>query len=1130
LPARKGWHVPLERQQLHMTSGNRPLFSKEQRVRIKHYLRTSNLKPLLIEEFGWDRPKQSPLSISLKDEVYILKPLTSKRSIVVYECSPDFRGNVPLYHKRSEIEKKVKQSVYEHVIIYLNAARNYQIWQWVERFPGGKQRPHEHHYYTWQDGEAMLQKLQPLFVSLEEEEQINVEKIRRRIKKAFGGDPITKSFFEGFKVAREKFLAFVKGIPFQNHREWYTSVMLSRLMIVYFIQKKGFLDGDEDYLSNHLQRIRRPEENGTFLSFYRTFLLRLFHEALGRSDHSEETEREFGFVPYLNGGLFEEHQLEEIYSDIQIANDAFEEIFTFFGKWRWHLSEGEDRNDNEISPDVLGYIFEQLSNENDVGIYYTKEDITGYIARNTIIPRIFDAAEENYRVAFQASSPLWQLLRERPDRYFYQSVKKGVDRLLPLEIAAGERDVAQRHTWNNSAQHEYALPTEIWREVVARRKRHDEIHRKLTDGVITAINDFITYNLDISLFALDVIKQSQDVELIYQLYIAISQITILDPTCGSGAFLLAAINILKPLYDACLERMREMVQERDQHNGHWDTSRDASLLKDRLAYFRDLLDQVTRHPDRDFFVLKSIVMNNLYGVDLMQDVVEICKVRLFLKLLAQIDEVQDLETLPDVDFNIYVGNSLIGFATYDEVKRAVLGDIQGKIDFGHVMEDIESDLQTADHLHQHFQTLQTQALISSEQKQGAKKQLDGQLQTVSDRLDRYLVREYGNQDRPFHWFVKFYGIMKRGGFDVIIGNPPYAEYSKVQEKYAVIGYQTKKCGNIYAYVMERSIVLTCSQGRNGMIVQLPMICTDRMIPLHNLLNVRSSALWISSYDDRPAKLFDGLEHIRASIVLYKAEIAQPTIWTTKYRRWASVARNELFSTTCFTENCCWRYPGTLPKLEDYIEKSIVQKLQAYDPLGHMLSGSCTIYFHNAPQYWIHATTFVPYFSNERGGQQLSVQVKPLVLSNEIDASVVAAIINSSLFYWWFIVLSDCRHLNMRELERFPLGLNVMNENYKQALSVICRQLMDDYQRHAERTITHRKATGTITMYDEFYPRRSKPIIDKIDRILARHYGFTDEELDFIVNYDIKYRMGNDSRKKGVQKKDKGSRGLWDDFV
>ena len=74
------------------------------------------------------------------------------------------------------------------------------------------------------------------------------------------------------------------------------------------------------------------------------------------------------------------------------------------------------------------------------------------------------------------------------------------------------------------------------------------------------------------------------------------------------------------------------------------------------------------------------------------------------------------------------------------------------------------------------------------------------------------------------------------------------------------------------------------------------------------------------------------------------------------------------------------------------------------------------------------------------------------------------------------------------------------------LSEIAEELMEDYRYHATRKETTYKTTGKV-VYDEFYPRRSKSIIDKIDRVLAHHYGFTDEELDFIINYDIKYRMG-----------------------
>jgi hypothetical protein len=52
-------------------------------------------------------------------------------------------------------------------------------------------------------------------------------------------------------------------------------------------------------------------------------------------------------------------------------------------------------------------------------------------------------------------------------------------------------------------------------------------------------------------------------------------------------------------------------------------------------------------------------------------------------------------------------------------------------------------------------------------------------------------------------------------------------------------------------------------------------------------------------------------------------------------------------------------------------------------------------------------------------------------------------------------------------------------------------------------------TGAVE-YDEFWPSKSKPILDEIDTVLAEHYGFTAEELDFILNYDIKYRMGRDA--------------------
>lgn len=56
--------------------------------------------------------------------------------------------------------------------------------------------------------------------------------------------------------------------------------------------------------------------------------------------------------------------------------------------------------------------------------------------------------------------------------------------------------------------------------------------------------------------------------------------------------------------------------------------------------------------------------------------------------------------------------------------------------------------------------------------------------------------------------------------------------------------------------------------------------------------------------------------------------------------------------------------------------------------------------------------------------------------------------------------------------------------------------------------------GGRVRYQRFRPKAIKGIIDEIDEVLAMHYGFTDEELDFIINYDVKYRMGRDASGKG----------------
>ena len=165
----------------------------------------------------------------------------------------------------------------------------------------------------------------------------------------------------------------------------------------------------------------------------------------------------------------------------------------------------------------------------------------------------------------------------------------------------------------------------------------------------------------------------------------------------------------------------------------------------------------------------------------MEEAIEICKLRLFLKMVAQLEGVRRIEPLPDIDFNIQAGNTLVGYATYDAVEKPETG----RFDFENAMERIREKAEDVKILSQEFRRQQT--TLGGAVTLADKQNLQSRLQELEDELNFYLAEEYGvdpnkqsdyekwlNSHKPFHWFIAFYGILEAGGFDVIIGNPPYS--------------------------------------------------------------------------------------------------------------------------------------------------------------------------------------------------------------------------------------------------------------------------------------------------------------------------------------------------------------------
>ncbi len=830
----------------------------------RQLLKQFDFRNLFLQELGWDNHKAA-LQITVDGEQLQLAAVAQKRGMVAYQCPTPAGGSLPEYAVRRKIEQQVAKAAHEHLIIFTDAAQTTQIWQWVKREPGKPAACREHRFEISQSGEALLQKLQSIAFTLDEEETLVLTDVTSGVRHGFDLERVTKKFYEDFKKQHAAFLGLIDGFPpptkvegkkkFDPDHEWYASVMLNRLMFVYFIQRKGFLDGDPDYLRTRLNRVKNEQGEDKFYRFYRHFLLELFHNGLGSKPRTAAIEKLLGRVPYLNGGIFDVHKLERPKAeggygkDIQIPDKAFEAIFDYFDDWDWVLDPErtvkKPGDKEQINPDVLGYIFEKYINQKQMGAYYTKEDITEYISKNTVLPFLFDAARARCKVAFENPNgpTVWDLLRENPDRYIYDAVKKGVAIPLPKLIEAGIKDVSKRGGWNKLAEEEYRLPTETWREVVARRQRYEEVRKKLAAGEVREVNDFITLNLDLRQFAQDVIEGCEGPDLVMAFWQAISTITVLDPTGGSGAFIFAALNILEPLYEASLDRMEVFLEEWGE-NGK-------KAHPNYHKKFTEVLARVDAHPNRPYFVLKSIILNNLYAVDIMEEAVEICKLRLFLKLAAQVDPHPDkdnlgIEPLPDIDFNIRAGNTLVGYATADEVRRCMTSEkttgkdqmkllVMGEKDAYAAFED---KLKIADAAFRSFRLQQTElgGVVTAQDKADLKAKLN----VLEDELNRYLAGEYGvkvsdkaaytkwvKSHQPLHWFIQFYGILASGGFDVIIGNPPYVEMSKVNE-YRITNYKTLDSGNLYALCVERSGVLLCGAGYMGVIVPLSGPCIPKL--------------------------------------------------------------------------------------------------------------------------------------------------------------------------------------------------------------------------------------------------------------------------------------------------------------
>lgn len=560
------------------------------------------------------------------------------------------------------------------------------------------------------------------------------------IQNAFSVEQLSKEFFEKYKKQFEKFWKFIhtnqayNNISFGTDREKgirdFTKKLLGRIVFLHFLQKKGWMgctagikeweDGDKQFMQTLFENYSNQSE------FHSKCLAELFYNTLNKKRTDDlfvcdglEGVLSKSKVPYLNGGLFDSD--ENITRKIDFPASYFQELFDFFGQYNFTIDEN-DPNDHEvgIDPEMLGHIFENLLEDNkDKGAFYTPKVIVQYMCQESIIEYINTKINES----------------ESPE------IKNAIEDLIRNKLA----------------------------------------------------------------------EKCSDLDLVQSISKALFEVKICDPAIGSGAFPMGILNVIHQAIEELYFIQPDSV---------------ASIWK------------ISDTEWQPHLVKKNIIQHSIYGVDLESGAVDIARLRFWLALV--VDEIEPLP-LPNLDYKIMQGNSLLesfegidlsqisDASAYEQVYETeqidmFSGEAKKSVSISLSFEDIKSlmdeyfnandsdtkktihkkiDDQVLNHIRftllQHKQNLLTKktplerklkldeasaSTWQQKEKIRTSSKQAKELAKINADLDLFNEKEIklaqlsNSNERPFFlWHLFFKEVFDEGGFDIVIGNPPYFEIS-----------------------------------------------------------------------------------------------------------------------------------------------------------------------------------------------------------------------------------------------------------------------------------------------------------------------------------------------------------------
>lgn len=528
--------------------------------------------------------------------------------------------------------------------------------------------------------------------------------------------------------------------------------------------------GDKKFIRKLFQRHLEIKENtGKERTFFDDYLEELFYEALNLDRGSNQYFKKFNCkIPFLNGGLFEPYDNYDWKNtdfeipDILFSNEKKDGILDIFDRYNFTISENEPyETEVAVDPEMLGKVFENLldvSDRKSKGAFYTPREIVHYMCKESLINYLLNEIQEINRKEVEYLIQLGEFTREYDEHLFEKDYMDYLKGITP--------------EFNNS----WGMPENIRRN-------------------------------------------AQKIDAI------IKDVRVADPAIGSGAFPLGMLN--------------EIVKVRNILTQYILFEEALKNEKLDMDIYKTLRYRI--YNSRSLYKLKiETIENSLYGVDIEPSAVDIAKLRLWLSIVVDTRD-HDIRPLPNLDFNFMVGNSLIDEfdgvpifdeklltkrlkETYTETTNKLFNAPTGyqKDLFGGI-ETLKADIMIdLDKYHKAF---------FKERNTEKKKEIKSEIEKLEWLLITETLTASGNQSKIkeleklkqqkrkpyFLWKLEFAKVFQeKGGFDIIIGNPPYVSLQKMKDESRKLeqlnfkAYNTR--GDLYSLFYEKGYNLLKKDG------------------------------------------------------------------------------------------------------------------------------------------------------------------------------------------------------------------------------------------------------------------------------------------------------------------------------